>query len=254
MSAILQSDLWVEFFRNYRRLPALWKTTDEMYKNKRAKQAAYEKLLAHYKKIDPQANIDTMRRRMNGIRTCFRRELRKVELSEYTSKKASDVYVPHLWYYNELSFLRLDASEKKASYDAVDDSSDSFFNDDDEEMNELKQEIELEERNIESPLEEAQKSPSNNSCQDPIKASVNQTVDHSQNNTSKDALMPSVNQTLHNTAHQARDEANIYAEGWATSYRKLDERNKLLAKKAIEEILVLGQLNQLEFNSVKMPY
>lgn len=148
MSAIVQSDLWLEFFRSYRRLPALWKTTDEMYKNKRVKQAAYEKLLVCYKKIDPQANIDTMRRRMNGIRTCFRRELRKVELSEYTSKKAIDVYVPHLWYYDELSFLRLDASEKKADYDAVEDSSDSFWNDDDEEMSELKQEIELEERNV----------------------------------------------------------------------------------------------------------
>jgi len=58
---------------------------------------------------------------------------------------------------------------------------------------------------------------------------------------------------LHNPNHNSRDEASIFAEGWAISYRKLDERNRLLAKKAIEEILVLGQLNQLEFNSVKMP-
>ncbi|XP_034110829.1 uncharacterized protein LOC117572251 [Drosophila albomicans] len=53
--------------------------------------------------------------------------------------------------------------------------------------------------------------------------------------------------------HQVRDEANIFAEGWAVSYRKLDAHNRLLAKKAIEEILVLGQLNKLQFNSVKMP-
>lgn len=59
-------------------------------------------------------------------------------------------------------------------------------------------------------------------------------------------------QLLHNLGPGTRDEATVYAEGWAISYRKLDERNKLLAKKAIEEILVLGQLNKLEFNSVKM--
>lgn len=71
---------------------------------------------------------------------------------------------------------------------------------------------------------------------------LDETLNHSQ-------LLP---QLLHNISHNSRDEAAVYAEGWAISYRKLDEKNKLLAKKAIEEILVLGQLNKLEFNSVRM--
>lgn len=68
------------------------------------------------------------------------------------------------------------------------------------------------------------------------------TLNHSQ-------LLP---QLLHNISLNTRDEAAVFAEGWAISYRKLDEKNKLLAKKAIEEILVLGQLNKLDFNSVRM--
>lgn len=106
MSAIPQTDRWIEFFKLYRQLPALWKITDEVYKNKRLKKIAYDKLLACYQRIDPTANVDSMRRRMNGIRTCYRRELRKVEHSEMTAQSADNVYVPHLWYYSELSFLR----------------------------------------------------------------------------------------------------------------------------------------------------
>lgn len=59
-------------------------------------------------------------------------------------------------------------------------------------------------------------------------------------------------QLLQSMSHNTRDEAAVYAEGWALSYRKLDEKNKLLARKAIEEILVLGQLNKLELQSVRM--
>lgn len=106
MSAIPQTDRWIEFFRLYRQLPALWKVTDEVYKNKRLKKIAYDKLLACYQRIDATANVDSMRRRMNGIRTCYRRELRKVEHSELTANSADDVYVPHLWYFSELFFLR----------------------------------------------------------------------------------------------------------------------------------------------------
>lgn len=71
---------------------------------------------------------------------------------------------------------------------------------------------------------------------------LNATLNHSQ-------LLP---QLLQSISQNTRDEAAVYAEGWALSYRKLDEKNKLLARKAIEEILVLGQLNKLELQSVRM--
>lgn len=48
----------------------------------------------------------------------------------------------------------------------------------------------------------------------------------------------------------ARDEAAIYADAWAVSYRKMNVEQRLYAKKAIEEILILGQLGQLTLNSV----
>ncbi|KAK9876285.1 hypothetical protein WA026_012582 [Henosepilachna vigintioctopunctata] len=43
-----------------------------------------------------------------------------------------------------------------------------------------------------------------------------------------------------------KDEAN----SWATSFRKLSATQKIYTKKAIEDILVLGQLNELTLHSV----
>lgn len=50
-----------------------------------------------------------------------------------------------------------------------------------------------------------------------------------------------------------KDETATYAESWALSYRKLSGDQKLFAKRAIDEILILGQLNQLRLNSVISP-
>lgn len=47
-----------------------------------------------------------------------------------------------------------------------------------------------------------------------------------------------------------KDDAATYAESWAVSYRKLDETQKLYAKKAIDEILIMGQLKQLTLDTV----
>lgn len=52
---------------------------------------------------------------------------------------------------------------------------------------------------------------------------------------------------------ETKDDASVYAESWATSYRKLSGAQKIFAKKAIEEILVLGQLDQLSLNSIQAP-
>ena len=49
----------------------------------------------------------------------------------------------------------------------------------------------------------------------------------------------------------SRDDAAIYAEAWACSYRKLSEEQKFYAKKACDEIFVLGQLEKLTLNTVK---
>lgn len=53
-----------------------------------------------------------------------------------------------------------------------------------------------------------------------------------------------------NAEDQGNDEAETYGRAWAFGYRKLSADQKLYAKKAIDEILVLGQLNSLSLHTV----
>ncbi|XP_017121550.1 uncharacterized protein LOC108142309 [Drosophila elegans] len=46
------------------------------------------------------------------------------------------------------------------------------------------------------------------------------------------------------------EESDIFAKTWALEYRKLSEDQKFYAKKAIDEILVLGRLRRLTLNTV----
>lgn len=48
------------------------------------------------------------------------------------------------------------------------------------------------------------------------------------------------------------DEAALFGQTWACQFRKLSPQQKLFAKKAIDEILVLGQLNALKLQTVPM--
>ena len=57
---------------------------------------------------------------------------------------------------------------------------------------------------------------------------------------------------MENLSKKERDEADIYAESWAHAYRKLTESQKLYAKKACDDIFILGQLRKLHFNTVNI--
>lgn len=56
----------------------------------------------------------------------------------------------------------------------------------------------------------------------------------------------------HLSSMKSLDEASIYGQSWACGFRKLSAEQKLYAKKAIDEILILGQLNSLKLQTVPM--
>ena len=63
-------------------------------------------LLDIYKNIDENATIADLKNKIHGIRTCYRRELKKVLESEKSGAGADEIYVPALWYFYHLDFLR----------------------------------------------------------------------------------------------------------------------------------------------------
>lgn len=106
MSSTWSRNSTLKFIKKYRSLDSIWKTKSKDYHNIDKRDAAYTVLLELVKKFDPQATKDTVIRKINNLRTAFRRELKKVKFAQRSGMR----HVPRLWYYPDLLFL-LDREE-----------------------------------------------------------------------------------------------------------------------------------------------
>ncbi|KAG5871300.1 hypothetical protein JTB14_030422 [Gonioctena quinquepunctata] len=96
------------------KLPCLWKVKSKSYSNRHEKNKAYEKLLLFYKQTDPNATIDSVKKKINNLRCTFRKELKKLRKSKRSGEGSDNVYVPTLWYFNLLMFTA-DQEEPRTS-------------------------------------------------------------------------------------------------------------------------------------------
>ncbi|XP_073427882.1 uncharacterized protein [Dendrobates tinctorius] len=89
-------------------MPCLWKVKSPDYSNKYKKKVAYEKLVHLYQEHHPSETVDeaVIKKKIQALRTVFKKELNKVEKSTRSGAGTDEVYVPKLWYYNLLEFTR----------------------------------------------------------------------------------------------------------------------------------------------------
>ncbi|VEN45909.1 unnamed protein product, partial [Callosobruchus maculatus] len=108
-----------EFIRNfieiYYRHPALWKIKSRSYSDRKLKEAGYNELIELYKTVDSSANAETVKKKINNLRSAFRKEHKKVKRST-----SSNVYKPTLWYYDLLMFTvgQREAREEQSDEDS----------------------------------------------------------------------------------------------------------------------------------------
>ncbi|KAL4104010.1 hypothetical protein QTP88_019323 [Uroleucon formosanum] len=95
----------LHFIDAYRSLPELWDIECPSYSNRVKKAAAYDILIEKLKPLEPDAVRDSVVKKINNLRSTFRKELKKVNDSKRSGAGSDDVYVPSLWYFNELMFL-----------------------------------------------------------------------------------------------------------------------------------------------------
>lgn len=71
------------------------------------KNEAYEKLVRKLQEVEPNANKETVKSKVNTLRGSFRREFKKVADSKRSGTGSDDIYEPHLWYYTLLYFVNV---------------------------------------------------------------------------------------------------------------------------------------------------
>jgi hypothetical protein len=95
----------LEFIELFRQEECLWKVKSKDYYNRSKKDASYRTLIGKVQEAEPDATRDTVVKKINNLRSAFRKEHKKVLKSQVSGAGAEKVYAPRLWYYNQLLFL-----------------------------------------------------------------------------------------------------------------------------------------------------
>lgn len=90
------------FIQTYRSLSVLWDTTLRDYTNRDKRAEAYQQLLPIYRYLKRDANLDDVKKKINTLRTNYRKELKVVE----TARREGNIHQPRCWTFYELDFLR----------------------------------------------------------------------------------------------------------------------------------------------------
>ncbi|CAH2105932.1 unnamed protein product [Euphydryas editha] len=94
-----------DFILTFESLPVLWDPNHPHYTNKYKRNKALLRLVPILKKTKPDATTIDVKKKINSIRSNYRRELRKV-LATQEPGDDDDVYKPKIWYFPYLDFLR----------------------------------------------------------------------------------------------------------------------------------------------------
>ena len=95
----------LELIEVYKTLPALWNIKSDCYSDRTKKDNAYKTLLQKFKEQYPEGTKDELKKRINSLRTSFRKELKKVKDSTRSGAGADEIYDPSLWCFDALLFL-----------------------------------------------------------------------------------------------------------------------------------------------------
>lgn len=110
MTSMPQRKQILELLEVYRSLTALWDLRSPDYTNRQLKSEQYNILYEKYRETHPNATRKDLGRRLNSLRTNYRREYNRVKNGEITPEGP---YKPTLFYYDALSFLSSVQSETK---------------------------------------------------------------------------------------------------------------------------------------------
>ncbi|KAK8395762.1 hypothetical protein O3P69_005693 [Scylla paramamosain] len=213
-----EKEFIAEFIEVYRGLPALWDVKCKDYTNRAKKGEQYDVLIEKYREKYPDAEKQEVVKKVNSLRTNFRKELKRIRDADRSGAGAEDVE-PTLWYFDEMKFL-VTQETPTASISTMDISQDVHDNEDRGDANETR-----------AVDDESRQKNRKRKAPDPT-----------------EELVKLASKRL----QQPQDDSDVVAAAWAVELRKMDPQQQLFAKKAINEILFEGQMGTLHRSSVEI--
>ena len=70
------------------------------------RNSAYDKLVNKLREIDPNANKDTVAKKINNLRSSYNKELKTVQASTSSGSGSDSIYTPKPSYYHLLHFIK----------------------------------------------------------------------------------------------------------------------------------------------------
>ncbi|KQS30426.1 uncharacterized protein LOC6551234 isoform X3 [Drosophila erecta] len=88
-----------EFISCYQHFTALWDSSSPDYLSKQKKEPGYQELLKILRRVNGGCSVQDVKRKINSLRCCYRREIKKVQTSD-------NGYQPRLWWFHMMDFLK----------------------------------------------------------------------------------------------------------------------------------------------------
>ncbi|XP_055837033.1 uncharacterized protein LOC129905564 [Episyrphus balteatus] len=282
-----------EFIDCYQAGPALWDATIPEYTCRQKKLIIYNQLLRIMKKYKKDASLQDVKKKINTLRSNYRREMKRVQSS--IEMREFPVYVPNLWWFEKFDFLKNLNQNPTQVYSNYSVKHDEIFMDETV-LNEIEDDIHSDESDtpemtikIEEPSleetyikqEEDQKDNSQTEetffmkpdytvrkrhveetlitpeeiapvrppkirCIQPMPMQIRNNDDNLRTN----------NSSLPNTSSDSgvSDTVDHMCKAWAGDLREMDKHQRIIAGRAISEIIFQGQLGVLTLDSIpQMP-
>ncbi|XP_015925701.1 uncharacterized protein [Parasteatoda tepidariorum] len=250
----MERQVMQEFIEIYHSEQSLWKVRSSHYNNKTIKSMAYSRLVAKLQELYPNADIELVKRKINALRTNYRKELRKVEASRERNRLTGEpIYVPSLWYYELFQFIGDQENEdiiEVSDGSGVFDVQDVLRVDFDENVNHYEGEDsdEFEEEFQVSSPEGSSKNAMTNGNMRQIMSYDNPPPPKRRRNVYKSEDKRHLQRTLQQSADKL-DGHEMFGRYVASRLRTMDPSMQTLSERLISEVLFRGQMGLLGRNT-----
>ncbi|XP_073419487.1 uncharacterized protein [Dendrobates tinctorius] len=236
-----------EFIDMYRSFPCLWNVKISDYSNKQKRLKAYESMVNLCRSVCPSANIQFVKHKIANLRTVFKKEFNKVQVSRKTATSADDVYVPRLWYFDLLKFTIGQDSPIEGSSNSGESQE---YRQEDEPVEETMEILE-DSTNVSQVTSNSQSEDVDYDPQEDMpfirkrkKGKLYNDDDLSNELLSQAAAILSKN----------NDEYDAFGVTVASKLRRMEEKQRLVAEVLVMDVLYKGMLNQLSEESYIADY